>query len=67
MKKNPQKQKALHIASEAVALAIVAPALAYIAHSNPGLPRWQKVFLYGAAVGTALVDGYLLAQWDGDR
>jgi hypothetical protein len=62
-KQNPHAQKKLHVASEALALAVVAPVTAYIAHANPELPRWQRGFLFATAVGTLLVDGYLLAEW----
>lgn len=58
-----KERKQLHVASELVALTAVAPVTAYIAATNPQLPRWQRWFLYAVAAGTLAVDGYLLAQW----
>ena len=63
MRANPEEQRKLHMASEALAIGAVAPVSAYIAATNPQLPRWQRTFLYGLAVGTLIVDGYLLGKW----
>lgn len=59
---NPQKEKGLHIAGELVAVAVVAP-ITWIISENKNLKGWQSRMLKGFAVGTVLVDGYLLWRW----
>lgn len=61
--RNPEEQRGLHIATEALAVTVVAPVTLYIAANNPQMPRWQRGFLYAVAVGSVFVDGYLLAKW----
>jgi len=62
-RRNPEEQRALHIATEAIAVGLVAPISTYIALTNPQLATWQRLFLYGLATSTLVVDGYLLAKW----
>ncbi len=61
-KKNPKKQRGLHIASEAFALFVIAPTLWHMS-KKPTLNKDERDFLKVVAVGTVLVDGYLLAKW----
>jgi hypothetical protein len=51
--------------TEAIAVLVVAPITFHIARSNPGLPEWQRNFLYGVTVATVLIDGYLFLKWVG--
>jgi hypothetical protein len=61
--KNPKEDAGMHMFTEAAALLVIAPVTAYIAYANPQIPAWQRAFLYGTAVVTFAVDGYLLAKW----
>lgn len=55
-------QVRLHRVSELVAVLGLAPLLVYVAlAASP--PRWARTGLVAAAIGTVLIDGYLLTQW----
>jgi hypothetical protein len=58
-----QSQRDLHVWSEAAALVVVAPLLTYVAVTQRQLPPWQRWGLLGVAVGTLLIDGWLLTRW----
>jgi hypothetical protein len=55
-------QRRLHVASEWVAVALVVPALGWVA-LNPRVPRTARWIAGAVAVGSLLVDGYLLTRW----
>lgn len=57
----PKEEIVLHLASEAVAIFVVAPVLFYIAAR--GLNNYSKAFLILVGVLTLLVDGFLFYQW----
>lgn len=54
----PAAQIRVHVVTEAVALALV-PVLWGIG-GNPGLSQMERLTIRGLAVGTLLVDGWLL-------
>lgn len=60
----PRAQRNLHIAFEALAVFVAAPALSYIAYTNrKTLPTWQQGALYSIAGLSLAVDGWLLVQY----
>ena len=61
-RKNPRKQRNLHIFSEAFALLVIAPTLWQMSKRET-LSQNDRSFLRTVAVGTVVVDGYLLAEW----
>jgi len=56
----PAREKEFHIITEALAVLIVAPALAYIGFQQHN-PQY-KIFLLGLSLLIVLIDGYLLSQ-----
>ena len=60
--KVPQSRVNVHVVSEAVALLVAVPLLLATA-ANPRPTDAQRRGLRALAVGTLLVDGWLLAQW----
>ena len=61
VKGQDDKRRALHIASEAAAIAVVAPLTWYASGLVPAGPvRWS---LRAVAVATVLIDGYLLTSY----
>ena len=64
--KVPQSQVSVHVASEAVALLVAVPLLLATA-STPRPTDIQRRGLRALAVGTLLVDGWLLTQWARQR
>jgi hypothetical protein len=61
-----EARRRLHVTGEIVALAIVVP-LTFSVAANQNLPEWQRSFLYATALGTMVIDGYLLGKWAQDR
>ncbi len=57
-----EQQRRVHVWSETVAVVAVAPLLAYLA-TRRELPDWARLGLGAAAVGTLLVDGWLLSRY----
>lgn len=57
----PQNHKNLHIITEALAVFIITPIIIYIALKQSN--DWYKYFLIILAIGTLIVDGYLLSQY----
>ncbi len=57
-----QGQRAIHVVAEIVGLTVVAPILGSLALKSQ-FSRRQRWFLGATALGTALVDGYLLFRW----
>ena len=62
MKRNPAAQRNLHMVAETVALVAIAPVLWKISEA-PTLTPTHRQFLKGVALGTVVVDGYLLLKW----
>ena len=60
--KVPQSRVNVHVVSEAVALLVAVPLLLATA-ANPRPTDAQRRGLRALAVGTLLVDGWLLTQW----
>lgn len=60
--KVPQSQRQLHVASESIALLVIAPFLLGVAQT-PTLTPAQRQGLRATAIATILVDGYLLTRW----
>jgi hypothetical protein len=58
-----EKHKALHMATEALALFLTVPLALRLAAQQGPLTDTQRKHLYMYAVGTLLIDGYLLVQW----
>lgn len=56
------EQRRVHVVAEALAVVLVAPLLGYVA-TRPELPDWARVGAGAAAVGTLLVDGWLLSRY----
>ena len=59
-------QKTVHVASETFALLVVAPFLLYAATRKRELRPIEKGLLATAAIGTFLVDGWLLYRFKRD-
>ena len=64
--KVPQSQVSVHVVSEAVAVFAAVPLLLATA-ANPRPTDIQRRGLRALAVGTLLVDGWLLTQWARQR
>ena len=58
----PQEDRTLHIVSEAIAVLVVVPWLIWIVWKKE-LSDIDRLFLLVLAIGTLLVDGYLLIKW----
>lgn len=56
------RQRQVHVASETVAVLVIAPFLAYLAQRR-ALPTWARVGAAAVAVGTLVVDGWLLSRY----
>ena len=61
----PEAQRRVHIATEALALIVVAPFSLWLA-TRKDLPPLARVTAGAIGVGTLLVDGALLLQWRSD-
>lgn len=57
-----EQQRQVHVVSELVALVFVAPLLGYVA-TRRELPDWARYGVGAAALGTLLVDGWLLRRY----
>lgn len=55
-------QRAMHVTSEAIAVAFVAPFMLYLAWQKE-LPTWARAVSFGIGVGTLAVDGALLVKY----
>lgn len=61
---SPLKRR-VHIGAERVAVFVVAPGLFWVSHR---MPRGKdRSFVQAVALGTLLVDGWLLTQWGRSR
>jgi hypothetical protein len=58
----PPNDTKLHLIAEAVAVFIITPILFHIARNQTN--RHYKIFLYLLAIGTLIVDGYLLLKYE---
>ena len=58
----PQEDRTLHIISEAIAILIVVPWLIWIVWKKE-ISDLDRLFLIALAIGTLLIDGYLLVKW----
>jgi hypothetical protein len=58
----PESQVRLHRTAETLAIVAVAPFMLYLA-SRKSLPQWARTSAGVIALGTLLIDGYLLSRW----
>lgn len=58
----PEQQRQVHVVSELIALVLVTPLLGYVA-TRRELPDWARYGAGAAALGTVLVDGWLLSRY----
>jgi len=58
----PQEDRTLHIVSEAIAILIVVPWLIWIVWKKE-ISDLDRLFLIVLAIGTLIIDGYLLVKW----
>ena len=56
------QQRRVHVYAETLAVVLVAPLLGYAATQRE-LPDWARYGLGAAALGTLLVDGWLLKRY----
>lgn len=56
------RQRDLHVATEAIALVAVAPFMLWLSRRRE-LEPWARRTALGIAVGTLVVDGYLLSRY----
>ncbi len=61
----PEAQRRVHIATEALALLVIAPFSFWIA-TRKELPPLARVTAGAIGVGTLLIDGALLLEWHRD-
>lgn len=55
-------QQTIHIIGEVLAL-VAAPLLAYAAFKSPRLSKNERILVGSVAVGSVIIDGYLLTKW----
>jgi len=58
-----RQQRQIHVSAEAVGVLAIAPYLAHLASQQRQLTRSERAWLRRIAIGTALVDGYLLYRY----
>ena len=54
-----ESQRNLHVTTEALALAVVAPFMFYLSAQRE-LPTWARAASFGIGAGTLVIDGALL-------
>lgn len=58
----PPRQRDLHVATEAIALVVVAPFMLWLSRRRE-LEPWARRTALTIGVGTLLIDGYLLSRY----
>lgn len=61
------EQRWIHVVTEALAVVVVAPALAYVATRDRPLNRVEKGVLWAVVLGTLVVDGWLVYRFVSGR
>lgn len=57
------EQRTVHVATEAIAVFVFVPFLAYLATRRRELTKLERWGLWGMVAGTIAVDGSLLYRW----